>query len=125
MTPKELRAALDELRRNRPRTFHELKAPEVRAKLDGPIAEVAKKNPERVEVRVTARGTDEEPAIISRPRRTEIIQPLEVDSEGRIARANRFDAATGLWNEIEFDGGYRVSEIRHVYDPIARGLNND
>ncbi len=58
--------------------------------------------------------------VIDRPRRTELLEVLEVDRDGRPALARRYDSGTGEWSVVDFDGGYRrapgaVSD----YDPFA------
>jgi hypothetical protein len=45
--------------------------------------------------------------VIERAKVTEIIHPLEVDAQGRVARARRIDCATGEQSVVEFEGGYR------------------
>ena len=94
--------------------------PELRMPLNGKIAEAAKANPASVEVRVSADAADGT-TVIHRRRPTEIIQPLEVDAEGRVSLARRIDCETGEQSVVEMVGGYRpqtgaVSD----YSPIAR-----
>jgi hypothetical protein len=81
------------------------------------LAAKAKANPDKVRISVSG---DDNTVVVDRPRRTEVIEVFEVDSEGRPARARRYDALTGEWGTVEFDQGYRqpngtVSE----YDPLA------
>jgi hypothetical protein len=71
-------------------------------------------------VRVVTTGEDNT-TFIDRPRRTEVLEVLEVDGQGRPAVAQRYDALTGEWGTVEFEQGYRrpggaVSD----YDPMSR-----
>jgi hypothetical protein len=94
--------------------------PAVMAVVSEKLAQAAKANPEGV--RVSVRAADDT-VVVDRPRRTEVIEVLEVDGEGRPKVARRIDCTTGEAGMIDFVGGYRqpagaVSD----YDPIKRGL---
>jgi hypothetical protein len=92
--------------------------PEIRAPLNGKIAEAAKANPASVEVRVSAVAEDGT-TVIDRPRRTEVLEVLEVDGQGRPALARRYETATGGWSTVEFDQGYRRNPgAQHEYNPL-------
>lgn len=93
---------------------------EVRAAITPKMAEAIKANP--ATLRVSAKASDDT-VVIDRPRRTEIIEVLEVDGATRPAFARRYEAATGEWSTVEFDGGYRRRPgAQSDYDPFARGL---
>jgi hypothetical protein len=84
------------------------------------LAKAAKANPEGV--RVSVRAADDT-VVIDRPRRTEVIEVLEVDGEGRPKVARRIDCMTGEAGMIDFVGGYRQPACAvSDYDPIKRGL---
>jgi hypothetical protein len=75
-------------------------------------------------VRVVTTGEDNA-TFIDRPRRTELLEVLEVDGQGRPAIARRYDALTGERGIVEFAGGYRrPGDVQHEYDPLA-GLSGD
>lgn len=95
-------------------------APNAVVPLGDKLAEVAKANPAGLEVRVTARSGDGVTYVDPPKRPTEIIQPLEVDDAGRVARARRIDCATGEVSLLEYQGGYRQPlGAQHEYDPMA------
>ena len=78
-------------------------APEARMPLEGKIDEVAKANPKGVEVRVTARDADGLTYVQPPRRPREIVQPLEVDGEGRVSRARVMTAQlamSGSWTTL-------------------------
>lgn len=82
------------------------------------VAAAAIANPDSV--RVSARA-DDDTVVIDRPRRTEVIEVLEVDAEGRPALARRYDALTGEWGIVEFSRGYRgQGGAVSNYDPLSR-----
>jgi hypothetical protein len=115
------RAGLAELRA-RKRAEAEAKAeaakPKIVATVSPKLAEAIKANP--TTLRVSARPSGDEEAVIDRPRRVEVIEVLEVDSEGRPARARRIDCMTGEAGVIDFVGGYRQpSGAVHEYNPLA------
>ena len=71
-------------------------------------------------VRVVTTGEDNT-TFIDRPRRTEVLEVLEVDGQGRPALAQRYDALTGEWSVTEFDQGYRrPGSAVSDYDPMSR-----
>lgn len=94
-------------------------APEARMPLEGKIDEVAKANPKGVEVRVTARDADGVTYVQPPRRPREIVQPLEVDGEGRVSRARVIDRATGDVGFVDYAGGYRQpAGVQHEYNPL-------
>ena len=87
------------------------------------LAEAVKANPDSL--RLSAKAADDT-TIVERARPTEIIQPLEVDGQGRVALARRIDCATGEQSVIEFAGGYRPQAgAQHEYDPLAALRRSD
>lgn len=81
------------------------------------LAAKARANPEGVRISVSG---DDNTVVVDRPRQTEVLEVLEVDSKGRPVRARKYDTLTGGWGIIEFNQGYRqpggaVSD----YDPLA------
>jgi hypothetical protein len=81
------------------------------------VAEAAKPNPKSV--RVSAKAADET-LVVERVRRSEVMEVLEVDAQGRPAAARRIDAETGERSIVEFVEGYRApSGAVHQYDPMA------
>ena len=81
------------------------------------FAAAAKAAPESV--RMYAR-TSEDQYVIERPRRSDAVEVLEVDAQGRVALARSQDPATGEYGTIEFEGGYRrPSGAVSNYDPFA------
>jgi hypothetical protein len=82
------------------------------------LAEAAKANPDSV--RVSAKS-DEGVTVVDRPRRTEVLEVLEVDGQGRPALAQRYDSSTGAWGIVEFQQGYRRRPgATSDYDPLSR-----
>jgi hypothetical protein len=99
--------------------------PKIVATVSPKMAEAIKANPSSL--RVSAKGA-EEVTVVDRPRRTELLEVLEVDGQGRPSRVQRFDCASGETSELEFVGGYRQpSGAVSVYDPLAalKGNEND
>jgi hypothetical protein len=99
--------------------------PKLVASLSEKMAEAIKANP--TSLRLSAKAEDET-VVVDRPRRSEVLEVLEVDAQGRPSLARRFDCATGETSELEFVGGYRQpSGAVHVYDPLAalKGNEND
>jgi phenylpyruvate tautomerase PptA (4-oxalocrotonate tautomerase family) len=81
------------------------------------VAEAAKANPESV--RVSAKAADDT-IVVERVKRSEVMEVLEVDAQGRPAAARRVDVATGDRSIVEFVEGYRPSSgAVHAYDPLA------
>jgi hypothetical protein len=81
------------------------------------LAEAVKANPDSL--RLSAKAADES-VVVERPRRTEIVEVVEVDRQGRPAVGRRLDLETNEWSVIEFAAGYRpqpgaVSD----YNPLA------
>ena len=91
----KLRPDFAELIARRPPLKPKKPAPSVGVPLGEKVAEVAKANPAGLEVRVTARSGDGTTYVDPPKRPTEIIQPLEVDEAGRVARARWIDCTTG------------------------------
>jgi hypothetical protein len=99
--------------------------PKVVATVSPKMAEAIKANP--TSLRVSAKGADET-VVVDRPRRTEVMEVVEVDAGGRPARVRRFDCASGETSVLEYVGGYRQPPgAVHVYDPFAalKGNEND
>jgi hypothetical protein len=95
--------------------------PAVVAVVSEKFAEAAKANPEGV--RLSVRGADEV-VVVDRPRRTEVMEVVEVDREGRPAKVRRMECATGEVSVLDFVEGYRQpSGAISNYDPIKRGLD--
>ena len=70
-------------------------------------------------VRVSAKAADDT-IVVDRPRRTELLEVLEVDAEGRPSLVRRVDCATGEVGMLEFAGGYRQpAGAVSAYDPLA------
>ena len=89
--------------------------PAVIAVVSEKFAEAAKANPESV--RLFAKAADET-VVVDRPLRTERIEVIEVDREGRSALAVRHDLATNEWSTIEYEGGYRRTGVVSEYNPM-------
>jgi hypothetical protein len=101
-----------------PRTPRKPK-PTVIAEVSEKVAAAARANPESV--RVAARATDDT-VVVERARRSEVIDVLEVDAQGRPAVAWRVDAETGQRSIMQFAEGYRApSAVVHAYEPL-KGL---
>jgi hypothetical protein len=81
------------------------------------FAEAAKANPANVRLSVPA---VDDTVVVERPRRSEIVEVLEVDGQGRVALARNLDPQTGAMQIVEFEGGYRRSGVVSNYDPIKR-----
>lgn len=82
------------------------------------LAAAVKANPESVRVSATA---EDETVVVDRPRRSEVLEVLEVDAEGKPARARRYDTLTAEWGIVDFNQGYRepAGGVSN-YDPLAR-----
>jgi hypothetical protein len=78
--------------------------PQLTLKVSTEAAERARARPE---VRFSTVRKDET-VVIERARVTEIIQPLEVDGQARVARARHIDCATGEASIVEYRDGYRL-----------------
>lgn len=93
--------------------------PKLIATVSEKMAEAIKANPTSLQLR--AKGAEEVVEVIDRPRPTEVIQLMDEPTiNGRVARASRFDCATGETTVIEFVDGYRQpSGAIHIYDPFA------
>jgi hypothetical protein len=66
--------------------------PKVMATVSPKMVEAIKHDP--TSLRLSARGADDT-VVVDRPRRTEVMEVLEVDREGRPSRVARFDCASG------------------------------
>jgi hypothetical protein len=87
------------------------------------MAQAIKANPESL--RLHARAEDET-FVVDRPRRTEVMEVLEVDAWGRPAKVRRFDCASGETSVLDYVDGYRQpSGAAHVYDPLAALKENE
>ena len=111
------RRPLDATRKPKPKL-------QVTAELSPKVAEAVKANPASLQVRVYAEAQDGT-AVVERPRRTEAIEVLEVDGEGRPKLARRHDFATNEWTTVEFDQGYRRSGVVSDYNPLDRLKRGD
>jgi hypothetical protein len=89
--------------------------PAVVAVVSEKFAEAVKANP--ASVRLSARAADDT-VVVDRPRRTEAIQVLEVDREGRPALALLHDLATNERHLVEYEGGYRRTGVVSDYNPM-------
>jgi hypothetical protein len=90
--------------------------PKIEVVVSPKLAEAVKAHPESL--RVSAKAVDET-MVVERARPTEILEVLEVDREGRPARARRIDCATGDQSVVEFDSGYRLPPgAISNYDPF-------
>jgi hypothetical protein len=99
--------------------------PKLVAAVSPEIAEAIKTNPSSL--RLSVNRADDIP-VVDRPRRTELLEVLEVDAEGRSSRVARFECATGARSVLDYAGGYRQpAGATHVYDPYSalKGSEND
>jgi hypothetical protein len=99
--------------------------PKVVATVSEKMAEAIKHDP--TSLRLSARAADDT-VVVDRPRRTEVMEVLEVDREGRPSRVARFECATGERSMLDYVEGYRQpSGAVSVYDPLAalKGNEND
>jgi hypothetical protein len=130
MTPKEnpsvelepedvFLARLAEIRKRRKAreaAAAEAAKPKIVATVSPKMAEAIKAHPESLRLSV---NVADEPAVIDRPRRTEVLEVLEVDANGRPSRVARFECATGQTSVLEYAGGYRQpSGAVSNYDPF-------
>jgi hypothetical protein len=118
LTEEEKRAILDKYpeppRRKPPQPKPK---PALVATVSEKFAEAARTNPGNVRLSVTAK---DETVVVERPRRTEVLEVLAVDVEGRPAKARRYDTLTGEWGVVDFEKGYRQpSGAVHSYDPLS------
>ena len=56
--------------------------------------------------------------VVERVRPKEIVQPLEVDGDGRVSRARHIDCATGEAGFVEYRNGLRVSRVVSDWNPL-------
>jgi hypothetical protein len=120
----ETRARLAAIRA-RKKAAEEAAKPKVVATVSLKMAEAIKANP--TSVRISARAADET-VVVDRPRRTDVLEVVEVDREGRPAKVRRMDCATGEVSVLDFVEGYRQAPgAVSVYDPLAalKGNEND
>jgi hypothetical protein len=104
-----------------PRTPRKPKSTVV-AEVSEKVAAAARANPDSV--RVAARAADDT-VVVERAKRSEVIEVLEVDAQGRPAIVRRVDVETGQSSIVQFVEGYRQpSAVVHAYDPLA-GLRRD
>jgi hypothetical protein len=97
--------------------------PTVVAEVSEKVAAAARANPDSV--RVAARAVDDT-VVVERAKRTEVLDVLEVDAQGRPAVAWRTDLETGQRSIMQFAEGYRApSGTVHAYDPLAGLRRND
>ena len=67
------------------------------------LAEAVKANPGSLRLSATAA---DQTTVIERARVREIVQPLDVDGQARVARARHIDCATGEASIVEYRDGY-------------------
>jgi isopentenyl diphosphate isomerase/L-lactate dehydrogenase-like FMN-dependent dehydrogenase len=95
--------------------------PKIVATVSPKMAEAIKANPESL--RVSAKGADET-VVVDRPRRTEMLEVVAVDGQGRPSRVARVDCATGERSLLDYVDGYRQpNTVNHIYDPL-KALEN-
>lgn len=117
----ETRARLAAIRA-RKKAAAEAAKPKVVATVSAEMAEAIKTNP--TSLRLSVNRPDEIP-VVDRPRRTEVLEVLEVDAQGRPSRVARFECATGERSVLEYVEGYRQPNIvASIYDPLD-GLKGD
>lgn len=68
-------------------------------------------------VRISTAREDAVP-VLERVRPREIVQPLEVDEAGRVARARHVDCSTGNVSFVDYRYGYRQSGVVSDYHPL-------
>ena len=99
--------------------------PKLVAAIPPKIAEAIKANPTSLRLSVRA---EDETVVVDRPRRTEVLEVLEVDAQGRPSRVARFECATGERSVLDYVEGYRQAPgAISTYDPLAalKGSEND
>jgi hypothetical protein len=113
-------ARLAEIRRQaeaRDQAAAEAAKPKVVASVSPQMAEAIKSNPTSLRLSV---NVADEPAVVDRPRRTEVLEVLEVDRQGRPSKVQRFECVTGQMSVLDFVGGYGQQPfVEHVYDPFS------
>jgi hypothetical protein len=119
-TDEEFLARLAEKRARRKAAAaaaEEAAKPKIVAAVTSKIAEAIKHDPGSL--RISARAADET-TVVDRPRRTEVMEVLEVDALGRPSRVARFECATGERSVLDYVEGYRpAGGAVSVYDPLA------
>ena len=98
--------------------------PKLIAAIPPKMADAIKANPTSLRLSVRA---EDETVVVDRPRRTEVMEVLEVDAQGRPSRA-RFECATGERSVLDYVEGYRQAPgAISTYDPLAalKGSEND
>lgn len=88
--------------------------PPIVAVVSEKMAEAVKANPEGVRLSVKAA---DDIVVIDRPRRTEVIEVLEVEG-CRAKLALRHDLTTNEKHLIEYEGGYRRTGVVGEYNPM-------
>jgi hypothetical protein len=102
--------------RARKKAAEEAAKPKLVATVSPKMAEAIKHDP--TSLRISARAADET-TVVDRPRRTEVLEVVEVDAQGRPSRVTRFECATGERSVLEYSEGYRQPNVvTHVYDPL-------
>ena len=90
--------------------------PTVTVTVEPETAERVKARPESV--RMSTVREDDIP-VMERVRPREIVQPLEVDGEGRVSRARVVDCATGEAGIVDYRNGYRQGPgVVSDYNPV-------
>jgi hypothetical protein len=108
--------------RARKKAAAEAAKPKLETRVSARMAEAVRANP--ASLRLSAKAVDGT-TIIDRPRRTEVIEVLEVDAQGRPSLARRIDCTTGDHSLVEFESGYRRSGVQRDWNPIARLRTSD
>jgi hypothetical protein len=102
-------ARLAEIRRQceaRDKAAEEAAKPKIVASVSPKMADAIKANP--TGLRLSIKDADEV-VVVDRPRKTEVLEVLAVDRQGRPSRVGRFECATGQTSVLEYVGGYRPS----------------
>jgi hypothetical protein len=90
--------------------------PKIEVTVSPKLAEAVKAHPDSL--RVSAKAADDT-VVVERARPKEIVEAIDVDREGRIARARHVDCATGDVSIVEYRGGYRLPPgAAHEYNPL-------
>jgi hypothetical protein len=102
----------------------EAKAPKLVTTLSPKMAEAIKANPSSLRQSVKA---EDETWVMERPRRTEVLEVLEVDAQARPSRLMCVDCMTGAVSVLELVDGYRQpAGAVHQYDPfLGLGRNEN
>jgi hypothetical protein len=111
--------------RARKKAAAEAAKPKIVATVSEKMAEAIKHDP--TSLRLSAKGVDDT-VVVDRPRRTEMLEVVAVDAQGRPSRVARVDCASGERSVLEYVEGYRQpNTVVSTYDPLAalKGDGND